>query len=293
MQEKIKKVTTKKKFKFIYILAIQILVSIAWFIFDKYTTIYIYQNPLIHSSQPKRFLVPREIILKRDCKAFKEFANLKSHGYILPVGCPWEDLGPVGDFKIRDVRLKIPREYLWLDKYEPNGECNKNLYLAFEYPAMNPRSFSKSDLKASKIDLSKEIMLSIGSVPTGLFEFKENFFITWALYNYFSASKIDLLLTELARRKTKPVIIYMPVLGVKGLANHNGHIYTYYEGDLLKPTYWLVCGIEAKDYNPSCESSFMYKDGILVEYSFSKKLLNQHKEIKKSIINKLSQFTKE
>ena len=66
----------------------------------------------------------------------------------------------------------------------------------------------------------------------------------------------------------------------------------FFRGDIELPDYWLDCGIKQKKYQrPRCNALFILSNKIIVEYSFSRKmLLSHHDQIRTSLEQKLSSF---
>lgn len=232
---------------------------------------------------PIKIEVPSKIVKEKDCKALEDFVSKQIRpGFPLDIDCPWIKVGKIGVFEMNGVTFTVPREYLWLSRKQPDGKV-EGLYMMFKYPSFEAGSRDG--------DQSMNIEVSITPRTKKLYDF-EGVYVDGAQMSYFLATGIYSDLSKILKSyDLSKNIKDAPEVGMKAYVGDKGYIKTYFEGELLHPSYWLGCGPENIQGNPKCESSFMYIGNNRVKYSFSRRgLIEHHREIKRSIEKKLNEF---
>ena len=249
-----------------------------WKMFHRTKDLYIVGTSIFEG--PIKIKVPPKIVKEKDCKALKDFVRKQIRpGFPLDIDCPWIKVGKIGSFEMNGVKFTLPREYLWLSRKQPDGKV-EGLYMMFKYPSFEAGSRDG--------DQSMNIEVSIAPMTKQLFDFGKGLYVDGAQMTYFLATGIYSDLSKILKSDDLSKNIKdAPEVAMKAYVGDKGYIKTYFEGELLHPSYWLGCGPESKEWNPRCESSFIYIGNTRVEYSFSRRgLIEHHREIKRSIEKK-------
>lgn len=247
---------------------------------------YMYGNPYLRGWDKVQVEIPQEIVKSKDCEAFKKYADEKmGPDFVFSAGCPWAKLEPVGHFILNGITFNVPRNYLWQGSRAPDG-LSEGLYLMFKYPSFEASSASG--------DQAMNIKVTIIPETNEIYNFKDKVLVDGNQIWYLITSGIEYRLDEFLENKDISEYIQdVPEMAIKGYINKYGDIRTYFSGDIIKPDYWIECDLETMRGNPRCESGFMYKGNNKIRYTFNRiDLILHHKEIRKSIEEKLDEFTK-
>ena len=192
----------------------------------------------------------------------------------------------VGTFQMGDVTLKVPREYIWYDRYEPSGPVDA-LNLMFRFPSMesgNANGDQSNNVnillgwihRKPEVDLIPETDRIQNWYEIKLGAQIANRVITWDKPEYHE----DLGLNSFT------VTQYMS----SGKIGNKFEI--FYIGDPKHPDYWLRCAVKYKSHmRPRCEGRMELFNHFTIKYGFNREhLLIYHRQIREKVQNAIGEF---
>jgi len=201
----------------------------------------------------------------------------------------------IGKFELNGVTFKIPREYLWQNRGQPDGKAKDGtLYLMTKWvdkekPLIAASSYGdqRSNIEVTITDgrnIKKFNPINAASIPKWL-----NMYYIWGgLFDYLPNDevKVDAEPIYISYIKKYDLTYYKLPKKDKNATWENDF---YIRGNPLKPDYWIRC------QNTRCYSSFLFNDKIIVSYSFQELQFlktGRHDDARKKIINLLNSFIK-
>lgn len=178
-----------------------------------------------------------------------------------------------GTYQLGELTFKIPRAYLWQEKYT-EGQVN-NIYLSMYYPSFEPERADSNGLDRSLIHatIHQCYLKQCNQKKTPDYDLR----ITIPRYKPTYSESVSIPELSLSR--------YV----ITDFMSEPERTEVYYQGDRSDPTYWFACRIDKP--NPSCRGDFWYQDGrVSISFRFSYVHLNDHHKIIAGIRDKVSSF---
>ncbi len=177
-----------------------------------------------------------------------------------------------GTYQLGELTFKIPRAYLWQEKYT-EGQV-KNIYLSMYYPSFEPERADSNGLDPSLIHATIHQCF-----------LKE--------CNQKKTPDYDLKITIPRYKSTYSQSDYVPELDLwryviidQMTTVRKSEV--YFRGTQENPTYWFICTVS--DRNPHCEGDAWFKNGSSISYRFHYSQLNDHEKIVGGIHSKIDNF---
>lgn len=243
------------------------------------------------STPTGKILIPDEIVAHEDCQAYAKFIQpLAIRGYVPDTDCPWAKVGPIGEFSLGDIKLRVPREYIWLNRHQPNGPVD-DLPLMFKYPDMTPGNadtLDSTNINLMLRDLGKHACANVKCIRQDAYEYQ-----VWVFGGRSSLSEMD---PDHATYDSK-LKLYTFRITQKTLDGSIGDIKdVYFRGDPHEPDYWLYCDVPYEkqgvtiNINPGCETSFYFTKNLIAHGTFRRSWLPQHDAIRQNLLQRLQSF---
>lgn len=209
------------------------------------------------------------------------------------------------------VILSVPRNYIWSDRFQKDGLNKNGIGIAFRYPSMGRGNGGESKYgdKSSIRGILKPINYR-ETLPCYGFEGKDictftmvegHFTGLFTLMNNGTAHPDGIPYKCLWRKTCGYRDGYGPPYRVEPVFDEDVQMWRlgtrgYYLGSPEFPSYWVDCekfskDIPLKNINRGvCEASVKIGDGLYFDYSFSRRMFWEHREIQKSIKDKIESF---
>lgn len=249
---------------------------------------YYYQSGVLYltlNDGKTKVQIPREIVRDEDCTKYKiwfekHFTPMMARSN----RCPWAKVkGAIAEFVLNGVNFYIPREYLWQNSREPDGEV-ESINLMFKYPEMTSAT-------GGEANRDYNVRVSLESTYQRVNCREENICDQVGQEKYEHNTGIDW-----NNKNNKPNIIKklyeLPKENLTAYEINNKHDFLI-KGDPLRPDYWLDCdgGKYGPNFHPHCETYTNYNNKFYLNYFFSRHfLLEKHDDVKAKILEKINQF---
>lgn len=197
-------------------------------------------------------------------------------------------IAEIGLFMIGETRFQIPRKYIWFSRNIPDGELLA-VNLMFTIP-----NFEAGNVYRNRSNNVNTLIKSL-----------KNKYYCYDSHDpaiCYTTIQVKYHLEALGGNRVPDSYIVAPdfqedIRLYSFVPDKLGApVEVFYDGDILRPTYWLICKFSKGEYgeksivNPSCHSEFYLTDRLKVSYSFNKKHLSKHLEIRGELINKIDAF---
>ncbi len=207
----------------------------------------------------------------------------------LQKGCPGyvEGQNPdYGIYRLGPYTFRVPREYMWLGRYDPDGDAKDGLYLMFHYPDMTPGDADAKDASHNiKVTIKYPVNDCVPQEDGGCLPHPIDTFL------YYSAVKNHHHIVSNAELddKTDMSVFRWHFLKTDG-AISNPYKF-YFRGNRLNPDYWLRCNIPENERQVlTCDTEYYLTGRLIVNYWFLGKNLPFHDDIRNKLTQKLTSF---
>jgi hypothetical protein len=233
--------------------------------------------------------IPDDIVRKKDCAAYKAWAERTGPAFFAQNACPWKkplDINAIGKFIVNDIKFNVPRKYLYLENISGGTEDgNQNeLSLAFIYPDITPLTaadWSKVNQYEINLNIKNSVMKGCSTIGQG--KQCDRFLYEYQNHTNSTMDRVS---------GAQPLFMKkMPELSMNEYSWINEYGFTsgfYIRGDdPWHPAYWMQCAGE------TCEAFMNYADNrILIRYTFHiDTLLTRHDELRNKIIALLDEWS--
>lgn len=188
---------------------------------------------------------------------------------------------------VNGVAFTIPRDYIFFDKFRPDGE-NKHIGMLFQYPSMElTNKQARREGREIRISIKKNAQIDcIKASPDVCYTISQINTLR-AMRTYFRNPDNP----DFARYK--PVKVrHDATLGMDVYWTSESHARGwateeyFVRGDLTNPTAWLRCDIKhGSVVNPGCYADVEVNDQIVADYFFRREsFLNEHDAFREKVI---------
>lgn len=168
----------------------------------------------------------------------------------------------VGEYRLGDVIFRIPRDYLWQEKFK-DGTVDA-LYILLDYPSLSP--IIDSEMKSDSISILIKKCLED--------------------CNQHNEYHLRTRILKGSKTPSEPSEFGLKKYSLKQSTNSNYNI--YYDGDAKSPQYCIVCKTEVPV--ELCRAGYVLNSNLEVELLYNRKLFPKQAEIRNSVSNKINSF---